>query len=302
MSAALPEPFYRGKVRDLYAAGPDAMVIVATDRVSAFDVVFDEPIPDKGRILTRISNRWFAALAAERAAGHSELDFESHLIATELDEFPEEFRIEAWRDRAVLVRKVERIDFECVVRGYLAGSGWKDYQKTGAVCGHALPAGLEQAQRLPAPIFTPATKAARGDHDENVSVAHMEASLGPELTRRLERASLAIYNFAAARMERAGIILCDTKFEFGRVGDQLYLIDEVLTPDSSRYWDAASYRTGISPPGYDKQYIRDFLESTDWDKSPPPPPLPPAVLERTAELYRTIEGRIDRALASGPES
>ena len=186
------------------------------------------------------------------------------------------------------------------MRGYLAGSGWKDYQKTGAVCGHALPSGLEQADRLPRPIFTPATKAEKGDHDENVSVADMEAALGTDLTDWLARLSLAIYGFAAERMERAGIILCDTKFEFGRLGDQLFLIDEVLTPDSSRYWDKNTYRTGISPPGYDKQYIRDFLENTDWNKRPPPPPLPAAVLERTAELYRTIETRIADVL--GPDS
>ncbi len=285
MHTEFPEPFYRGKVRDLYAAGPEAMVIVASDRVSAFDVVFPEPIPDKGRILTRISNRWFRALAD--AGLDRTLGFRSHLLATRLEDFPPELRLPDWDERAVFVRRVERVDFECVVRGYLAGSGWKDYLRTGAVCGHALPPGLE-----PTPIFSPATKAPLGDHDENVSLATMEKSLGPDLARRLERISLEIYKFAAGRMQRAGIILCDTKFEFGLLDGEIFLIDEVLTPDSSRYWDAATYRTGISPPGYDKQFLRDFLEASGWNKQPPPPPLPAEVLGKTAALYTAIEKRI----------
>ena len=296
MNTSLPEPFYRGKVRDLFDAPDDTMIIVATDRVSAFDVVFPDPIPNKGAMLTRISNLWFDAMAA--SGFMREHDFRSHLVATNVDEFPAGMRHEAWRDRAVHVRRVERIDFECVVRGYLAGSGWKDYQKTGMVCGHALPAGLEQAAALPRPIFTPATKAARGDHDENVTVEHMRRAVGPELTERLERISIAIYEFAAERMREAGIILCDTKFEFGRIGDTIYLIDEALTPDSSRYWDAETYRTGISPPGYDKQFIRDYLETGDWNKQPPPPPLPEEVLAKTAGLYQTIEERIARVLSA----
>lgn len=293
---SLPEPFYRGKVRDLYAVDEQSMIIAASDRLSAFDVVFREPVPDKGRILNSISTRWFEAL---RTSGlMDELRFRDHLISANVADFPEPFRDHPdLAGRAVHVRRTQRIDFECVVRGYLAGSGWKDYLRSGLVCGHALPAGLQQAQRLPGPIFTPATKAEIGDHDENVTVETMRSAVGTELTERLERISLAIFRFASDKMAKQNILLCDTKFEFGLLDGEVVLIDEALTPDSSRYWNADTYSVGTSPPGYDKQYVRDFLEQSDWNKQPPPPPLPAAVIEKTVELYREIERRIEAALA-----
>lgn len=281
-------PFYRGKVRDLYEGGPDRMVLVATDRISAFDVVFPDPVPDKGKILTSVSTMWFKAL--RRSALPESLDFTDHLIASAVEEFPEELRYAAWKDRSVLVKKTKRVDFECVVRGYLAGSGWKEYLNNGQVCGVPLPAGLVQSDKLPRPIFTPATKAETG-HDENVSFEFMKSALGP-VADRLREISIAIFEFAAARMEKAGILLCDTKFEFGLDGDRIVLIDEILTPDSSRYWDAVTYAPGISPPGFDKQYVRDYVESIGWDKKPPAPVLPPEVIARTAGLYQEIERRI----------
>lgn len=294
----LPEPFYRGKVRDLYAVDAERMIITASDRISAFDVVFGEVIPGKGRILNSISTAWFRAL---RGSGLMErLGFGDQLLATDAAEFPAPFRAHPELvDRSVLVRRTQRIDFECVVRGYLAGSGWKDYRKTGAVCGHALPAGLRQAEQLPQPIFTPATKAEPGNHDENVSVETMRAAIGAELTDKLERISIAIYEFARDRMAAQGILLCDTKFEFGLLGpeNEIILIDEALTPDSSRYWNADSYAVGGSPPGFDKQYIRDYLETLDWNKQPPAPALPAEVIQQTIALYSEIEERIGRALA-----
>ncbi len=294
----LPEPFYRGKVRDLYTVDAERMIITASDRISAFDVVFGEAIPGKGRILNSISTAWFHAL---RDSGlMQELGFGDQLLAAKAAEFPEPFRSHPdLVDRSVLVKRTERIDFECVVRGYLAGSGWKDYRQNGAVCGHALPAGLRQAEQLPQPIFTPATKAKLGDHDENVSVETMRAAVGAELTDKLERISIAIYEFARDRMAAQGILLCDTKFEFGLLGpeNEIILIDEALTPDSSRYWNADSYSVGGSPPGFDKQYIRDYLETLDWNKQPPAPALPAAGIEQTIALYSEIEGRIERALA-----
>lgn len=288
------EPFYRGKVRDLFDAGAGHMVLVATDRISAFDVVFPDPVVDKGRILTSVSSRWFHAL--RRSALPASLDFTDHLVSDNVEEFPEHLRYAAWKDRAVLVRKTKRIDFECVVRGYLAGSGWKEYQQSGQVCGIRLPAGLRQSERLPEPIFTPATKAETG-HDENVSFEVMKAQTGA-LADRLREISISIFEFAARKMEKAGILLCDTKFEFGLDGDKIVLIDEILTPDSSRYWDAATYSVGISPPGFDKQYVRDYVESIGWDKRPPAPSLPADVLQKTTSLYREIERRVQTVLES----
>lgn len=281
-------PFYRGKVRDLFEGGPGQMVLVATDRISAFDVVFPDPVPDKGKILTSVSSLWFKAL--RRSALPQSLDFTDHLITSSVEEFPEDLRYAAWKDRSVLVRKTQRIDFECVVRGYLAGSGWKEYQTSGQVCGISLPPGLRQSEKLPQPIFTPATKAETG-HDENVSFEFMKGSVG-DLADRLREISIAIFEFASRKMEEAGILLCDTKFEFGLDGDRIVLIDEILTPDSSRYWDAAAYAPGISPPGFDKQYVRDYVESIGWNKKPPAPALPPEVIQKTASLYQEIERRI----------
>ncbi len=292
---ALPEPFYRGKVRDLYPVDDESMIIVASDRISAFDVVFPEPIPDKGKILTEISNMWFQSIRSSDLP--EQYNFADHMISSDISDFPEPYRdYEPFAGRAVYVKKAKRVDFECVVRGYLAGSGWKEYSKSGTVCGHQLPKGLEMSSRLPEPIFTPSTKAPEGEHDENITVEKMKQILGTELTNRLETVSIELYKFAATLMSRAGIILCDTKFEFALEGDRLILIDEVLTPDSSRYWDAAQYKTGISPPGFDKQFIRDYLETTDWNKNPPPPPLPEEVIEKTGELYKTIMERIGTVL------
>ncbi|HMZ37317.1 MAG: phosphoribosylaminoimidazolesuccinocarboxamide synthase [Leptospirales bacterium] len=286
------KPFYRGKVRDLYEAGPDSMVLVATDRLSAFDVVFPDPVPGKGRVLTRVSSNWFAAI---RSSGlEQKLDFTDHIIETNVDQFPEDLRLEEWKDRAVLAKKTKRIDFECVVRGYLAGSAFKEYRETGTVCGESLPPGLLQADKLPSPIFTPATKAETG-HDENISFSAMKSSIG-ELADRLRDISTGIFEFASERMARAGILLCDTKFEFGLLGDRIVLIDEVLTPDSSRYWDVESYKPGSSPAGFDKQFVRDYVESIGWNKQPPAPSLPGEVIQKTTELYLEIERRIASVL------
>lgn len=304
MSELIPQPFYRGKVRDLYDAG-EAMILVASDRISAFDVVFDEPIVGKGEILTGVSTRWFKHFRGGRTISQADdhrpleqiLDFDDHLITDQIEQFPEPYRNhEPFRNRAVLARKTQRVDFECVVRGYLAGSGWKDYQRTGAVCGHALPAGMQQGERLPEPIFTPATKEDTGKHDENVTVDFMRERVGAELTDRLEKISIALFREASAQMEKVGILLCDTKFEFGLLDGRIVLIDEALTPDSSRFWDKALYRPGETAPGFDKQYIRDYLERTGWNKTPPAPPLPADVIEKTIGLYREIERRIQSTL------
>ena len=298
------QPFYKGKVRDLYDAG-DNMILVASDRLSAFDVVFDQPIPDKGIILTNISTKWFHHFRSGNTIScgddHRPLeaiyDFEDHLISTDIAEFPAPYRNhEPFRQRAVLARKAKRIDFECVVRGYLAGSGWKDYQKTGAVCGHFLPKGMQQSQKLDTEIFTPATKEEIGNHDQNVSIEFMKDKIGEELTQRLATISIALFKEAAAQMQKAGILLCDTKFEFGLLNDKIILIDEALTPDSSRFWDEAHYQIGQPVAGFDKQYVRDFLEASGWNKTPPPPTLPDHIIKKTLGLYTEIENRINQIL------
>jgi phosphoribosylaminoimidazole-succinocarboxamide synthase len=277
----------RGKVRDIYEAGP-RLLIVATDRLSAFDCVLPTGIPDRGRVLTGLSAFWF-----ERLRGI----VPNHYITIDVDEFPAEVRAE--RDllagRAMLVERCRRIDFECVVRGYLAGSAWKEYRETGRACGVALPAGLALGSRLPRPIFTPATKNDAG-HDENITVETMAARIGEPLARRLEAASLALYREAAAVAEQAGFILVDTKFEFGlRRGDEIVLIDEAVTPDSSRFWDARTYAATGSTESYDKQVVRDYLERTGWNKQPPAPALPPDIVEaarsRYLDVYQRITGR-----------
>jgi phosphoribosylaminoimidazole-succinocarboxamide synthase len=291
----LPEPFYKGKVRDLYEADSTSMILKASDRISAFDVVFPDPIPGKGEVLTAISNAWFMAL---RKSGLQEkLDFTDHIISTDISEFPEPFKDHPdLAGVSVLVKKTKRIDFECVVRGYVAGSAWKEYEKTGTICGHTMPKGLEQAGKLPEPIFTPATKAPQGEHDENVSIEKMMQIAGVDLTRKLEKISIEIYNYAADILSRGGIILCDTKFEFGIDDGKIVLIDEILTPDSSRYWDAARYKAGTNPPGYDKQFIRDHVEDLGWNKKPPAPHLSEDVVSQTTELYAEIRKRIESAL------
>lgn len=277
----------RGKVRDIYAVGEDRLLLVATDRLSAFDVVLPDPIPGKGRVLTQLSLFWFDFLGGL---------VPNHLVTANVDEYPEPLR--AWRDqlegRSMLVRKARMIDVECVARGYLAGSGWKEYKAQGTVCGIPLPAGLRECDRLPEPIFTPAYKAKSG-HDENIPYSKVESMTGRETAARLRELTLTIYRKAAGYAESRGILLADTKFEFGWLGDTLILADEVLTPDSSRFWPADRYEPGKPQPSFDKQYVRDYLESLAWDKTPPAPHLPPDVIEKTAEkyheAYRRLTGR-----------
>lgn len=272
-----------GKVRDIYEVDDDHLLIVASDRISAFDCVLPNAIPRKGQVLTQLSKFWFSRFAEVVS---------NHLVATEVDKFPAQLLAKlsaeskaALAGRTMLVRRSEVIPFECVVRGYLAGSGWKDYQQTGAVCGHKLPEGLVESAKLPEPIFTPATKAESG-HDINVSIAEMSAAIGEELTQKLEAISLRIYNEAAVFAETRGIIICDTKFEFGLRDGQLVWIDEALTPDSSRFWPLSAYQAGRSQPSFDKQFVRDYLETLDWDKRPPAPTLPDEVAAATGEKYQ----------------
>jgi len=269
----------QGKVRDIYAVDEGHLLIVTTDRLSAFDVVLPDPIPGKGEVLTRLSNFWFA-----RTAGI----VRNHLAELPLDSvIRDPVERAAVASRAMVVRRLKPLPIEAVVRGYLIGSGYKDYQATGQVCGIPLPAGLAMAAPLPEPLFTPATKAALGDHDENISFAECEKLIGSTLARQVRTLAIRIYSEGAAYARSRGIIIADTKFEFGLdEAGELYLIDEVMTPDSSRFWPAASYRTGISPPSFDKQFVRDYLETLDWNKKAPGPRLPPDVIRKTSEKYR----------------
>jgi phosphoribosylaminoimidazole-succinocarboxamide synthase len=277
----------RGKVRDLYAVG-DALLLVATDRISAFDHVLGSGIPGKGKILTQISLFWFDLLAGI---------VPNHLIATEVEEFPA--ALHAYADqlegRSMLVKRAAMFPVECVARGYLAGSGWKEYQASQTVCGIALPEGLLDGSRLPEPIFTPATKSQDGSHDENIPFATMESVVGAADAAELKRLTLALYARAAAHAEEHGLILADTKFEFGRVGGEIILGDEVLTPDSSRFWDRAAWNPGGAQASFDKQFVRDYLESIRWNKQAPAPALPEDVVERTQakylEAFRLLTGR-----------
>jgi phosphoribosylaminoimidazole-succinocarboxamide synthase len=276
--STLPLPlFIRGKVRDVYDLG-DKLLMVASDRISAFDYVLQTPVPDKGKVLTRISTWWFNQLADV---------VPNHLISADIGEFPTNLRTyeQSLTGRTMLVKKTNKIMIECVVRGYLAGSGWKEYQKTQSVCGVKLPAGLKESDRLPQPIFTPATKEEGGKHDENISFERMAEIVGNNLATQLRDVSLAIYNKAAKIAEERGLILCDTKFEFGELDGQIILIDEVLTPDSSRYWEKSKYQPGKGQDSIDKQYVRDYLESIKWNKQPPAPALPADVIARTREKY-----------------
>ena len=276
---------YRGKVRDNYAIGDDRLLIVASDRLSAFDVVMPDPIPGKGRVLTAISNFWFGR-TSHLVANHLTGDALASVIEDPAERAPLE-------GRAVVVRRLEPLPVEAVVRGYLLGSGWKDYQKSGTVCGIELPAGLEQAARLPAPVFTPATKAAAGRHDENVSFEEIADTIGGAHAARVRDLALALYAFASDYARGRGILIADTKFEFGLDGHgDIVLMDEALTPDSSRFWPAETYREGTSPPSFDKQYVRDYLETLDWEKRPPGPRLPAEVIQGTADRYREAERRL----------
>lgn len=279
---SLPFPLLRrGKVRDVYEL-QDNLLFVATDRISAFDVMLSPGIAGKGIVLTQISNFWFRLIR----------EMENHLVETEFERFPEPVReFPQLRGRSVLVRRCEVIPIECVARGYLAGSGLKEYLEHGTVCGLALPPGLEIASKLPATIFTPATKAATG-HDENISFERMAEIVGLGLAEKLRKLTTSIYDRAARYAETRGIMIADTKFEFGLFGDTILWIDEVLTPDSSRFWPADDYRSGMNPPSFDKQFVRDWLESTGWNKTPPAPELPPAVVEVTLEKYLSAYERL----------
>ena len=276
---------HRGKVRDIYAAGDDHLLIVTTDRLSAFDVVLPDPIPGKGAVLTAVSNFWFRQ--TERIVAN-------HLSDIPLAEvLPDATECSEVEGRAVVVRKLKALPVEAIVRGYLIGSGWKEYQQTGGVCGIPLPEGLQMAGRLPEAIFTPSTKAAIGEHDENIDFEKTRELLGDGLSEQVRSVSLEIYTSCAAYARERGIIIADTKFEFGQDDDgRLILIDEILTPDSSRFWPADSYVPGSSPVSFDKQFVRDYLETLEWDKTPPGPKLPPDIIERTAAKSREAQARL----------
>lgn len=290
MSTAIRElnisslPVFRsGKVRETFDLG-DRLLLVATDRISAFDVILPDAIPDKGRVLTKLSTFWF---------DQTRDVVPNHLISTDVDDLPEEVMSirETLRDRFMLAKKADRIDVECVVRGYLAGSAWAEYRQHGTVCGQRLPEGLVESQQLPEPIFTPATKAEEG-HDENISIDTMKSLVGNELTNQAIAASYALYDFAASYARERGIIIADTKFEFGLIDGELTVIDEIFTPDSSRFWDAEQYEPGRSQASFDKQYVRDWLTESGWDRNPPAPPLPEDVIQGTSQRYREAYERI----------
>ncbi|MGV6857396.1 MAG: phosphoribosylaminoimidazolesuccinocarboxamide synthase [bacterium] len=276
---------HKGKVRDIYAAGEQYLLIVTTDRMSAFDVVLPTPIPDKGKILTEVSQFWFKRFEDVIPNQLSTIPLED--IVTDQEE------LEPLLGRSLLARRFTPLPIEAIVRGYLIGSGWKDYQKNGAVCGIELPQDMQLAEKLPEPIFTPSTKAAVGDHDENISFEKMIELLGEERAREVRDISIKLFEAAAEFALERGIIIADTKFEFGLDDQgQLHLIDEVLTPDSSRFWDASQYRMGTSPESFDKQFVRDYLETLDWDKTPPGPELPDEIAEKTAAKYREARDRL----------
>ena len=278
---------YRGKVRDLYAVGDQHLLMIASDRLSAFDVILPTPIPGKGAVLTAVSNFWFAR-SRHLVANHQQRA--EITLEQALPDPAERARI---ADRAVVARRLKGLPVEAIVRGYLIGSGWKDYQQSGAVCGIRLPAGLRLAERLPEPLFTPSTKAALGSHDENVSFAAIAGQIGAELAEQVREVSLRLYREAAAYALTRGIIIADTKFEFG-LDEQglLTLMDEALTPDSSRFWPADQHQPGVNPPSFDKQFVRDYLETLDWNKQPPGPELPLAIVEQTVAKYREAQQRL----------
>jgi len=275
----------RGKVRDIYRVDQDRMLIVASDRLSAFDVILPQPIPGKGEVLTRVSSFWFERTSAM---------VPNHLSDIPLDQVVTSFKERALLgDRAIVVKRLDPLPVEAIVRGYIIGSGWNDYRRTGAVCGIRLPDGLQQADKLPEAIYTPSTKAAAGEHDENIDFDRTVDLIGRELAEQVRDLSLRIYTECAQFALERGIIIADTKFEFGLDTDgHLHLIDEVLTPDSSRFWPADQYRPGISPPSFDKQFVRDYLETLDWDKTPPGPELPEEIIDKTAAKYREAEERL----------
>jgi len=280
----------RGKVRDIYQVGDDKLLLIATDRISAFDCVLSPPIPEKGKLLTQLSAFWFQK---------TKDIVPNHLISADLPEIKNilgrgaTLDDEAYDGRVMLVRKANRVDAECVARGYIVGSGWKEYGKTGKICGHALPEGLRLAEKLSAPIFTPATKADSG-HDENISREKLAEMTSPALAQELEELTLKLYSEGSAYMAQRGLILADTKFEFGFIDNKLSLIDEMLTPDSSRFWETAKYKIGSSPESFDKQFVRDYLETQDWNKQPPAPELPANVVSGTTARYREAYERLTK--------
>lgn len=276
------ELLHRGKVRETYAVGEDQLLLVATDRLSAFDVVFEQPIPDKGKLLTALSAYWFERLAPLGP---------THFLSTAAADLPRPARTPELAGRVTLARRAQRIDAECVVRGYLAGSGWAEYRASGEVGGHPLPGGLREADRLPEPIFTPSTKAEVG-HDENITRGQLAEMVGAELAAELEDRSLALYRAGAERAAEVGLILADTKFEFGWIDGRVALIDELLTPDSSRFWDTEQYAPGASPASFDKQYVRDFVAGSGWNREPPAPHLPDDVIDGTRDRYATAYERL----------
>ena len=271
-------PFlHRGKVRDIYAVGDDKLLVVQTDRLSAFDVIMEDPIPNKGRILTAMSNFWFKKFGHLMPNHMTDIDPESLVAPEERDQV---------RGRAIVVKKYKAIPIEAIVRGYIIGTGWKDYQQTGAICGIKLPAGLKEAEKLPEVIFTPSTKADVGEHDQNISFEKMKEIVGADVAEKVRDMAITLYREAAEFAATKGILIADTKFEFGMDDDgKIYLIDEILTPDSSRFWPASSYEVGVSPPSFDKQYVRDWLSAQPWDKTAPAPRLPREVAEKTTEKY-----------------
>lgn len=274
----------RGKVRDIYEIDRERLLIVTTDRLSAFDVVMNEAIPGKGMVLTAVANFWFARLASI---------IPNHLTGEDPDRFVTAEEAQQIRGRAIVVRRYEPLPVEAIVRGYLVGSGWKDYQRSGAVCGISLPPGLAEAQQLPHPIFTPSTKAPSGTHDENISLTQAETLLGADLATRVRDTSIALYQAARDYAISKGIIIADTKFEFGTNDEgELFLIDEALTPDSSRFWPADQYAMGKNPPSFDKQFVRDYLESINWNKKPPAPTLPEEIITMTAQKYQEAFERL----------
>ena len=289
MGVDLPH-LYRGKVRDIYDAGPDALVIVASDRLSAFDVVMAEPVTDKGRILTAISAFWFEHLSSIAP---------NHLISTELGDFPEGARDESIAGRSMYVRRAEMLPIECIVRGYITGSAWKEYQRSGTMHGTPMLEGLRESDRLPEPVFTPSTKAADGLHDENISFERAVEMVGADIAEQARAMSLELYRAGADHAAARGIIVADTKFELGLVDGELVVADEMLTPDSSRFWPADAWEPGTTPPSFDKQPVRDFLDGLDWDKTPPAPPLPAEVIDAARARYIDGYERLtDRSFAN----
>ncbi len=286
---------YKGKVRDLYDAGDDRLLLVASDRMSAFDVVMAEPIPNKGRVLTAMSAFWFDRFASV---------VPSHLISTDPADFPEGARDgPELAGRSMLCRRAEMLQIECIVRGYITGSAWKEYQRSGTMHGAELPVGMLESAQLPEPVFTPSTKAAAGDHDENISFEQAVDLVGSDLATRARDVSLRLYREGSEWAADRGILIADTKFELGLIDGELVLADEVLTPDSSRFWPAEQWQPGTTPPSFDKQPLRDFLDGLDWDKTPPPPPLPPEVVTATEARYRDAYHRItDLSLDDWPGS